>query len=261
MDDYLVPLLLGFSFGNLWLCVLLVFSLQTTNRTTCIGYLVGRALAIVVLSVLAAWFGRMVKVERGVLNLLSGVFLLGFSAFLAAVHILGWVPPWKKKGVHRADDPHGNCSGHCSDCPTYKHPEFSDACSACGDDPRLCTAESQEFEPLTREARAVRGRSVQKEKVGGFVAGMTLGSIRGGTLCSKLTVLIPLLMNASFGKAAGIGLTFTVSSSLYPLLGFLLGSIALKMIKYKRWLFGVSCTMLAAFGIRYFVRGLFFYMM
>jgi hypothetical protein len=68
-------------------------------------------------------------------------------------------------------------------------------------------------------------------------------------------------MNASFGKAAGIGLTFSVSSSLYPLLGFLLGSVALKLVTYKRWLFGVSCAMLAAFGVRYFVRGLFFYTM
>ena len=40
MSDYWVAVLLGFSFGNLWVCALLVFSLQTTNRSTCAGYLI-----------------------------------------------------------------------------------------------------------------------------------------------------------------------------------------------------------------------------
>ena len=57
MNDYVVATLVGFSFGNLWLCALLVFSLQTTNRSTCAGYLVGRILAIIALSVVIAEVG------------------------------------------------------------------------------------------------------------------------------------------------------------------------------------------------------------
>ncbi len=256
MEDYLVPLLLGFSFSNLWICALLVFSLQTTNRSTCGGYLVGRALTIVALSVLVSLVGRVVRVDPGVLNLISGTFLLFFSAYLAATNIFEWVPPWKK--ARAAEPDHGGCDGNCSACPTKGHEEYESACSSCGDDPRLCSAEEPELEPLTRGARRVRGREVDGGGKSGFVAGMALGSLRGAALCSKLTVLVPVLLGAPIGRAVGMGLTFSLSSSLYPLLGFAVGAFALKLIKYKRWLFGISCVSLALFGVYYLVQGVFY---
>ena len=74
-------------------------------------------------------------------------------------------------------------------------------------------------------------------------------------MCSKLTVLVPVLMGAPVGRAIGMGVTFSVSSSIYPLLGFSLGSFALKLVPYKKWLFGVSCVMLTIFGAYYIVQG------
>lgn len=253
MEDYLVPLLLGFSFGNLWICALLVFSLQTTNRSTCGGYLVGRALTIVALSVLVSLLGRVVDLEPGVLNLISGTFLLVFSGYLAATSIFGWIPPWKKARTEEPD--HHSCDGNCSSCPTHHHPEFASACSACGDDAHLCAAEEPELEPLTRGARKLKGRKVNEGSRSGFVAGMALGSLRGAALCSKLAVLVPVLMGAPVGRAVGMGITFSLSSSIYPILGFAVGAFALKLVAYKRWLFGVSCLMLALFGIYYLVQG------
>jgi len=253
MEDYLVPLLLGFSFGNLWICALLVFSLQTTNRSTCGGYLVGRAVTIVALSVLVSLLGHVVHVEPGVLNLISGSFVLLFAAYLAATSIFDWVPPWKRARAERRD--HQSCDGNCANCPTHEHPEYADVCSACSDDPRLCSAEEPELEPLTRGARELRGRAVAQSRSTGFFTGIALGSLRGAAMCSKLTVLVPVLLGAPVGRAVGMGLTFSVSSSIYPLLGFAVGSFALKLVRYKRWLFGVSCAMLAVLGIYYIVQG------
>lgn len=256
MEDYLVPMLLGFSFGNLWICALLVFSLQTTNRSTCAGYLLGRAVMIVALSVLVSLLGRVVDLEPGVLNLISGTFLLLFSAYLAATNIFEWVPPWKRARAEQPD--HHSCDGDCKSCPTQHLPEYESACSACSDDPRLCAAEEPELEPLTRGARKTKGRAVESSGRTGFIAGMALGSLRGAALCSKLTVLVPVLLGAPVGRAMGMGLVFAVSSSIYPLLGFAVGSFALKLVAYKRWLFIVSCVMLALFGIYYLVQGVFY---
>ena len=253
---YLVSLFLGFSFGNLWICALLVFSLQTTNRLTCGGYLAGRTLAIVILSVMAALIGRVVRIDHTILNIISGLFLLGFSVYLAVTHILGWIPPWKKNRIHAGAEYHSDCMGHCSSCPTHDQPEYSNACSTCGEDPRLCAAEEPELEPLTRAARQQRGRLVTEKQLGGFITGIALGSIRGAALCSKLTILLPVLMGASIARAVGMGLTFSLSSSIYPLLGFFLGSFALKLVKYKHLLFGVSCLLLFVFSIVYIGRGL-----
>lgn len=254
MSDYLVPLLLGLSFGNLWICALLVFSLQTTNRSTCGGYLVGRALTIVVLSVLVAVLGQVVRVDPDVLSIISGIFLLGFAAYLAATQIFEWAPPWKRARVRKAAEAPA-CDGNCVSCPTHEHPEFADACATCTDDPRLCAAEEPELEPLTRNARQLRGREVTSAGASGFVAGMALGSLRGAALCSKLTVLVPVLLGVPVGRALGMGLTFSVSSSIYPLMGFAAGAFALKLVRYKRWLFAASCLMLALFGVNYLVRG------
>jgi hypothetical protein len=245
--------LLGLSFGNLWICALLVFSLQTTNRATCGGYLVGRALTIVALSVVVSLVGRVVRVEPAVLNLVSGGFLLVFASYLAATSVFDWVPPWKRARAAAPD--HCGCDGECATCPTKTHHEYASACSTCGDDPRLCAAEEPELEPLTRGARRQRGRAVEGGGGAGFVAGMALGSLRGAALCGKLTVLVPVLLGAPVGRAIGMGVAFSVASSIYPVLGFVVGSAALKLVKYKRWLFGVSCALLAVFGVYYVVQG------
>jgi len=257
MNDYLVALLLGFSFGNLWLCALLVFSLQNTNRATCGGYLLGRVLAIIILSMAVAALGKVVTFDKGVINIASGVLLIGFSVYLAATHMYNWVPPWKKPRAAHAEGEDG-CGHDCKSCPTVGHHEYRSACDACGDD-KVCSAEELEVEALTRQARVVWKRDVKEKKVSGFAVGMALGALRGSTLCTKLLILVPLLLSASMFKAFGIGLSFSISSSIYPLLGFVVGAFALKLVKYKRLLFGVSCALLLVAGITYLFNGIQFY--
>lgn len=250
MDGLLTAVLLGLSFGNLWLCALLVFSLQTTNRNTCAGYLVGRLLAIVVLAVVVSLLGSLVTVERSVLNVASGILLLGFGAYLAVTRLFHWVPPWRT-----APSPALACDGHCQSCPAQGTPHFAAACRDCGDE-GLCSAEEPEVEPLTRQARGFRGRVVAQQGSGGFAFGMAIGSLRGAALCAKLAVLIPILLTASVIRALGMGVAFGLSSSLYPLLGFVFGALALKLVRFKRHLFALSCLMLVVVGLRYLSHGL-----
>jgi len=254
MNDYLVSILLGFSFGNLWVCALLVFSLQTTNKMTCAGYLAGRIVAITALAVVVAVIGKMVFVPRDLLNIISGVLLIGFGSYLAATRLFGWVPSWKKSPPKHLANGDG-CEHDCSSCPTAGHHEYQDACSSCAKD-KICEAEEPEVEPLTREARVAWNREVDKEKVSGFSIGMTLGAIRGVTMCHKLVVLIPILLGVSAFKALGLGLSFSLSSTIYPILGFVFGAFALKLVKYKRWLFAVSCVLLVLAGLRYIMKGI-----
>jgi len=255
MNDFLVAILIGFSFGNLWVCALLVFSLQTTNRSTCAGYLIGRIVAIVVLAVVIAAIGKFVTVPSSLLNILSGLLLIGFSAYLAGTRLFKWVPPWKKTPPPHSHNEE-NCEAHnCNTCPAAGYHEYKQACSSC-DTSKICEAEEPEVEPLTREARVVWKRKVGEEKVSGFIVGATIGALRGVTMCHKLVVLVPILLNASIIKSFGLGLSFSLSSTIYPLLGFTFGAFALKLVKYKKWLFGVSCVLLSLAGLRYLVAGI-----
>jgi len=253
MSDYWVAVLLGFSFGNLWICALLVFSLQTTNRSTCAGYLIGRILAIIALSVVIAAVGKMVFVPQGVLNIISGLLLIGFSTYLAATRLFKWVPPWKKAQPSLANGE--NCDKECNTCPAHGHVEYMRACADCNTS-KICEAEEPEVEPLTRQARVKWSRKVSEDKISGFALGASIGALRGATMCHKLVVLVPILLTASMFKAFGLGLSFSLSSTIYPLLGFAFGAFALKLIKYKKWLFAVSCVLLILAGARYLVKGI-----
>ena len=254
MSDYWVAVLLGFSFGNLWICALLVFSLQNTNRSTCAGYLIGRVLAIIALSVIIAAVGKMVIVPQGVLNIISGLLLIGFSLYLAATRLFDWVPPWKQsRPVHQEGEE--NCDHDCNTCPAHGHIEYMRACSDC-DSTKICEAEEPEVEPLTRQARVKWNRDVEEEKLSGFAVGASIGALRGVTMCHKLVVLVPILLSASLIKAFGLGVSFSLSSTIYPLLGFVFGAFALKLLKYKRWLFIVSCLLLVLAGARYLIKGI-----
>ena len=75
-------------------------------------------------------------------------------------------------------------------------------------------------------------------------------------MCHKLVVLVPILLSASMVKAFGLGFSFSLSSTIYPLLGFAFGAFALKLLKYKKWLFVVSCVLLILAGARYLFKGI-----
>ena len=254
MSDYLTAIVLGFSFGNLWVCALLVFSLQTTNRSSCAGYLVGRIIAITILAVAVALIGRMIYVPKSMLDLLSGGFLLAFGFYLAATRLFKWAPPWKAPPRGHLDSEDG-CGHDCHSCPTAGHHEYRDACSDCAKD-KICEAEEPEVEPLTREARVAWKREVDEKEMSGFSVGMVIGAMRGATMCHKLVVLIPILLSVSMYKAFGLGLTFSLSSTIYPLIGFAFGAFALKLVRYKKQLFMVSCVILVFNGLYYIIRGL-----
>ena len=249
MENTITAGLLGFSFGNLWLCVLLVLSLTSTNRSTCAGYLVGRAGAILALSVLISLVGSVVMFEKSWLNVGSGVMLLFFAGYLAATRLLGWTPSWKKNPAEQA-----SCNGECSGCSAHDTPEAHEACQDCHDD-KLCDAEEPEVRELTAAARGLRGRIDSKEGRSGFIFGVGLGSLRGASVCVKLIVLVPLLMQVGILEALAMATAFTITSSIYPVLGFIFGSWALKVLRFKRALVAGGAIGLALSGAFYLFKG------
>ena len=55
-----------------------------------------------------------------------------------------------------------------------------------------------------------------------------------------------------------MGLAFSIASSIYPILGFVMGAFALKLVSYKRLLFSLGCVVMSLFGFNYIVRAIAF---
>ncbi len=267
MDLYLSAAVLGLSFGNLWICVLLVFSLQTSNRATAAGYLAGRAGALVALCLLVALLGRVVDLPQAALHGAAGTLLLGFSTYLLALHVFGWVPPWKRPAAGHPEpaghpDPAGHtdpaaagCDHQCGSCALRGDPVAHAACGDCGDH-GVCSAEEPEVRDLTASARRAHGKATgdgdggAAAPVAGFWPGVTLGALRGAAMCGKLVVLLPLLLPAAWHEALGVGVVFAAASSIYPLLGFAFGRFALRLVPLKKPLFWFSSLFLGGLGGR-----------
>lgn len=242
-NDYISALLIGLTYGNLWVCALLVFSLQTTKRSTSIGFLIGRTAAILALSVVVTLIGRVINIPFWLLHLISGTVVIGYAVYT----IVRFVILRRRKENH---SPHclqadSAAEHNCSTCPISANAEYHKYCDSCGDE--ACLYETSEFRSVGRRSAAAKS---------GFVFGLTVGALRGGVLCSKLLILAPILTRSSFGKSMTISLLFILSSSIYPILGIFLGKAALRFVKFKKALIIGGAGALLLVGGLYIWQGI-----
>ena len=242
-NDYLSALLIGLTYGNLWVCALLVFSLQTTKRSTSIGFLIGRSIAILALAVAVTLIGRIINIPYWLLHIISGVVVIGYAVYTIVRFII----------LRRKEDHSPHClqadseaEHNCSTCPISANSEYHKYCDSCGDE--TCLYETSEF-------RSVNRRSPNAAAKSGFFFGLTMGFLRGGVLCSKLLILAPIITRSSFGKSMIISIIFILSSSLYPILGLFVGKLALRFVKFKKILIIVGTAALLLIGSLYIYQG------
>ncbi len=233
MEDLLTSTLVGLSFGNLWLCVLLTYTLQTTSKKCSLGFIIGRILSTELLSLTISLFGNLFDLPLGVLQLLSGVAILSYALYLMAKNRKS------KKAEELEKDNH--CNGECSNCPA----NHNSLCDSCHEDETTCLADESKVSLLEK-------MSVHNS----IFYGLQLGVARGVLICGKMMLLLPILLESSPTKAITVSLVFAITSSIYPILGMLLGSCALRIVKQKRLLMSISTILLLAIGVKYLFTGI-----
>ena len=244
-NDYLSAILIGLTYGNLWVCALLVFSLQTTKKLTSAGFLLGRSIAILALALVITFIGRMVNIPFWLLQILSGLVVVGYAVYTIVRFVI-----LRRKNEN--NHPHTACvddysHSDCQNCPIHQNNEYHKYCDSCGDE--SCLYETNEF-------RSVGRRSHSAAATSGFFFGLTVGALRGGVLCSKLLILAPILTRSSLPKSLTITLLFILSSSIYPILGLFLGKAALRFVKFKKALIISGAAALLLVGCLYIRQGI-----
>ncbi|MBQ3923459.1 MAG: hypothetical protein II707_09190 [Spirochaetales bacterium] len=243
-NDYISALLIGLTYGNLWVCALLVFSLQTTKRSTSIGFLIGRTAAILALSVVVTLIGRVINIPFWLLHLISGTVVIGYAVYTIVRFVI-----MRKKNEN--NHPHTACvddysHSDCQNCPIHQNIEYHKYCDSCGDE--TCLYETSEFRSVGRRSSAAAKS--------GFFFGVTVGALRGGVLCSKLLILAPILTRSSLLKSMIISIIFILSSSIYPILGLFVGKAALRFVKFKKALIIGGAAALILVGGLYIWQGI-----
>lgn len=241
MNDLITATLVGLSFGNLWLCVLLTYTLQTTNRKVCLGFLIGRLIAVFILAITVSLVGKVLPIPLALLQIISGIILLIYSVYIFIRYL---VIKGKKENHHHHDT---KCSHDCNSCVKS---QTKDICETCHNENGDCLAQPEKVEQLSL---------MSKQDKKGFSAiffGIQLGIFRGSVLCGKLMLLLPILIHASTFHAITIAVTFTVTSSIYPIMGFILGKLAIKLIRFKRLALFLSTILLSLISCKYIIDGL-----
>ncbi len=266
MADVAAAALLGLSLGNVWICALVVFALRTAERSACGGYLVGRVVGVVGFAIAFWLIGGLWKPSHQAVNIMSAAMMLLFVAYFYAKHRLGWKLLHRSGdgGDHRhhhhhdldpAEADHDNCDHDCSSCPVSADAELHKYCSDC-DDERSCAAEEPQVAALTRSARRKWGRGPEGEDLTGFFSGFALGGLRGSAMCGRMVVLLPLVMTGTLGHAVLVGTAFAVTSTIYPLIGMVIGDVILRAVPHRKRIFDFSAVVLVLIAGLYFYRGL-----
>ncbi|MCH5150236.1 MAG: hypothetical protein J1G30_06185 [Spirochaetales bacterium] len=240
MNDLLTATLVGLSFGNLWLCVLLTYTLQTTNRNVCLGFLAGRLIAVFILALAVSLLGKLLPIPLAQLQIISGLILLLYSIYICVRYL---IIKGQKKNTHHDS----NCSHDCSSCIKS---QTRDICEVCHSENGDCLAQPDKMNQLMAMSKQ------DKKGISAAIFGIQLGIFRGSVLCGKLMLLLPLLINASAFHAATIAILFTITSSIYPITGFLLGKLALKLIRFKRLALFISSALLCLISCKYITDGI-----
>lgn len=83
-----------------------------------------------------------------------------------------------------------------------------------------------------------------------------IGLFRGATPCLKLMILVPLLIAVDFWLALVIVIVYAAASTIYPIIGFLFGSLLRKSERYQKHLKVAGAIILIFVGIYSILNGL-----
>lgn len=197
IPELLAAAAVGISFSNAWMCIGLSFGTRGDSAAVGGRFIAGRIIGLVLIGVAISAVGAIMEIPP---IYFVGIFAAASVLFgiLMLVGIYGGPGPLKRRLRHALGLRRGDGTG----CVGSGH-------------------------------RAEEGDA--KKKSGLKPAGaFLLGVMRGATPCVKLMVLAPLLIAVGPLWAIVLSLVYALTSSAYPIIGFLLASSVSYIPKYER---------------------------
>lgn len=194
--------MIGVSFWNSWVCLLLSFGNRAHSKRMASSFILGRFIGIMTLGIIISLFGFLVDIPTDIYTLIFGIITLLFALFIFKRHIF----PRLRTAKHMPRENSG-CTD-CGSCSAGCGPEKNTGCGGCS----------------------------MHHSSGGKISGKTgffYGMFRGATPCLKMLILAPLLITTGFPLAILLTAVFAVTSSAYPIIGFLIGDLITQLAAFK----------------------------
>jgi len=226
LDLLLAAALIGFGFGNAFLCSLVAFG-STAGRggRVCAAFIGGRFAGIMALGVVIALFGWYMDLDSRLL-----IFIFAVLSLIFGVLVLLWPKGLAQLRLLRHCEAGGCGSSYEDTGPGHEDVGVHD-CSSCAASGSCSHEPAQACSQTTVHGHH---RGLAKYKGLGTTSVLFLGFVRGATPCLKVLLLVPLILTLPFYEAMLLVAVFALSSTIYPFIGILGASVLGTAVSEKR---------------------------
>jgi MFS family permease len=210
-DLLITAALIGFGFGNVFLCSFISLS-STVGRGLHVGasFIAGRFLGIMTLGLIIVLFGWYMDISSQWMLLIFALASIAFGAL-----VLAWPAGMVRLKLLK------HCEvGGCSECEHNTEPDDRDTHEC-----KSCSATSCAMNSTKNNKEDKHGSPFTRSESLGVMSVGFLGFIRGATPCLKLLLLVPLILTLPLYDSLAVTCVFAASSSIYSVMGILGGYI------------------------------------
>jgi cytochrome c biogenesis protein CcdA len=230
-EELFVAFMIGISFSNAFVCMLMGFGTTAVERRNTGKYFIlGRFLGVMALGLIIASLG---VVMVGFMDYF--IIIFGISTILfGAVMIFKIYTRYKARKMKTIQNSCGDSTA-CETCPSSSE---NQCVSDCNSDTGACEHSSCE----------IRGKDLTKQY--SFI----LGVLRGATPCLKIFILTPLLIIVDLQLAFLMILIYASASTVYPMIGFISANIITNFRKYEPYIQTTGAFVLISIGVYTIVK-------
>ncbi|MCK5548021.1 MAG: sulfite exporter TauE/SafE family protein [Thermoplasmata archaeon] len=207
---------IGISFANTWMCMLVSIGCTVDDEKSGFNFILGRFIGLVIIGLVIAAIGAFVNIPPIYFIAIFGILTVLFGVtVLLRAFNIELKLPSFLKGPEKTKGQH-------------MHGKGGGNCVKAKNDNRHKFKNKHVF---------------------------ALGVFRGATPCLKLMILAPLLIAVDFWLAFAMVIVFAAASTVYPIIGFLFGSLLRKFERYHKHLKVASALILILVGVYSILNG------
>jgi len=237
IPELLAAAAVGLSFANAWMCIGLSFGTRGDSAAAGVRFIAGRVVGLVLIGVAISAVGAITEIPA---IYFVGLFAAASVLFgvLVLVGISGGPGPLKRRLRHALGLQRGER------CAEGQGIDGGSGQQAAGSGGAAGSGEGKVSD--AREGDRGAGGAIWRLKPAGA---FLLGVLRGATPCVKLMVLAPLLIAVGPLHAVVLSLVYSLASSAYPIIGFLLASSLSYLPRYERAIKVAGAAVMILIGV------------